>query len=287
MAMVPQSWAKLTQEALGVGSMHDVRQWASNAVQTPMMPLPTESAAAKQNVPIHLFQGVSPEDYDMASMLARMVALGVKFQPMDIFEHNHEDYNKTSYRREATSKLLIVGMTEYEQVLYLDADGLVMQNMDHVFGMQLKPLAMLSSPSCLTAMKRASARVLLLHPSRQLHAQLQFVLRKDPKRDDTQLLNEFFHASELHQLPTSFAAQSCDLRKQHSNGKKQTAAELLQHAHYFHFADSPEYPQHWEWEDTGRVIRALPECPGRCAERAAWLYLYSVLAADRESYCLL
>ena len=284
--MVPIAWAAQAQDAELMGSMYNTRHWAVDTVRTPLTPLPSDLAAARQPVPIHLFQGVSAADYDVAGMLAKLVALGVMLRPENVFEHGAEEYNKTSYRREAQSKLLAFGMTEYEQVLYLDADGLIMRNMDKVFGKGLDPAALLSSSSCLIETMRTSARALLLRPSTKLHAMLQFVLLKDQKYDDAQLLTEFFDPDELHRLPASFAVQSCDLRKQ-LQGSGHHATETLQRAHYVHFADSPDFPKHWEWEDMSRIVKKVPVCPGRCAERAAWLYLYSVLTADRESHCVL
>ena len=284
--MVPQAWAAEAEAAVAVGSMHGMRQWAVDTVRTKLKPFPVDSAAGKQPVPIHLFQGVEAVDYDTAGMLAKLIALGVTLRPSDISEQGQEDYNRTLYLREAQSKLLVFDMTKYEKVLYLDADGLVMRNMDAVFEMDLDPIALLSSSSCLTSALRTNTRVLLLRPAKKLHAMLQFVLEKDPKYDDIQLLTEFFDAEELHRLPASFAVQSCDFRKEGSQGKTQIGLQQLQHAHYVHFADSPDFPKHWEWEDMSRIIGHVPKCPGRCVERAAWLYLYSVLTADRESHCL-
>lgn len=285
--MIPKAWGTQAQAAAIVGSMQHMQQWAFDAVQIGLTPFPSDSVAAKQHVPIHLFQGVSAADYDFAGMLSKLIALGVKLRPADIFQHGAEEYNKTSYRKEAQSKLLMFDMTEYRQVLYLDADGLVIRSMDEVFDIGAEPIAMLSSSSCLIATHRTSTRVLLVRPSKKLHAMLQFVLEKDASYDDIRLLTDFFDADELRRLPASFALQSCDFRTQTVHGKKPHATAMLQHAHYVHFADSPDFPAHFEWDDMSRIIKHIPDCPSRCAERAAWLYLYSTLTADRDGLCLL
>ena len=97
---------------------------------------------------------------------------------------------------------MLFELNGYKQVLYLDSEGLILQNLDSIFNLNMTPIALL--PSKLAAPQNVSfdTRVMLLQPSKALHAQLQFIVEKDPHKSDVHLLTHFF-ADQIQSLPDS------------------------------------------------------------------------------------
>ncbi len=281
-ALVPKAWEPIIDASMRVSNMKDMRHWAVNTARHPMQdnsPELVKKVSAQQN--LHVFQGVPMADYNLVGMLARMIALGVILRPSDIYEHKPGDYNQTHYQKEATSKITLFELTEYKRILYLDADGLVLHNLDSVFNLQAAPVALLAARNGAAY----DTRVMLLQPSKQLHAQLQFILEKETNKNDLQVLTEYF-SEKVQELPASLALQTYELRIPNRQRASGTASMLLHEALYVHFFDSPEFPKHWQWTNPSRVPKLLPTCTETCDERMPWLYVYSMLAVDREGVCI-
>ncbi|KAA6422503.1 MAG: hypothetical protein FRX49_07678 [Trebouxia sp. A1-2] len=198
-ALVPQSWAPIIEASMRGSNMQDMKTWAVKQAKLPIQPNSPDlvkKLSAQQKM--HIFQGVAMADYNLVGILARMLALGVILRPSDIYEHKPGDYNKTHYQKEATSKIMLFEMTEYKQVLYLDADSLILQNLDAVFNLNMTPVALL--PVGATESLQYHTHVMLLQPSKSIHAQLQFVAEKDRDHDDVRILSDFF-SGKIHSLP--------------------------------------------------------------------------------------
>ena len=282
-ALVPQSWAPIIEASMRGSNMQDMKTWAVNQAKIPIQPNSPDlvkklSAQQKMNV----FPGVAMADYDLVGMLAKLLALGVILRPAEIYEHKPGDYNKTHYQKEATSKIMLFEMVEYKQVLYMDADGLVLQNLDAVFNLNMTPMALL--PVGTTESLQYHTRVMLLQPSKSIHAQLQFVVEKDRDHDDVRILSNFF-SDRIHSLPVSLALQSNELRISNQNRVSGTASALLHDALYVHLFDSPAFPKHWQWANPSRISSLLPACTETCDERTSWLHVYSMLSTERKSFC--
>ncbi|DBA95843.1 TPA: glycogenin glucosyltransferase [Trebouxia sp. C0004] len=282
-ALVPQSWAPIIEASMRGSNMQDMKTWAVNQAQIPIQPNSPDmvkklSAHRKMNV----FQGVAMADYNLVGMLARMLALGVILRPSEIFEHKPGDYNKTYYQKEATSKIMLFEMVEYKQVLYMDADGLVLRNLDAVFNLNMTPMALLQVGA--TESLQYHTHVMLLQPSKSTHAQLQFVVEKDWDHDDVRILSDFF-SGRIHSLPGSLALQSNELRISNRDRVSGKASTVLHDALYVHLVDSPDFPKHWQWANPSRIPNLLPACTETCEERTSWLYVYSMLSTERKSFC--
>lgn len=285
-ALVPKSWAPIIEASMHASNMQDVRNWAVSSARVPLQdynPDLVKQLSAQQK--LHVFQGISMADYNLVGMLARMLALGVILRPSEIYEHKPGDYNMTHYQKEATSKIMLFEMVEYKQVLYMDADGLILQNLDFVFDLNIPPVALLPVRDKDAPSLQYSTRVMLLQPSKSVHAQLQFVIEKDQGYDDIRILSEYF-LDEVHSLPASLALQSYELRiPNQKRPSGHTASKLLQEASYVHFFDSPDFPKHWQWANPSRIPKMLPTCTETCDERASWLYVYQMLRTDRTDVC--
>ncbi|KAL3153729.1 N-acetylglucosaminyltransferase [Trebouxia sp. C0010 RCD-2024] len=199
--LVPKSWGPIIQSTMRSNRMHDLQQWAVQTAEDSVTETTPESVRKlrEQQKQLPIFQGVALADYDLVGMLAKMIALGVVFRPSDIFEHMPGTINTTHYQREATSKLHLFGLIEYKQVLFLDADGLILQNLDAVFNLNVTPLALLPKEVTEAEGEEYSTRLMLLQPSQAVQAQLQFVVEKDLDFNDARILSGLF-SGRMHSI---------------------------------------------------------------------------------------
>lgn len=284
-ALVPKSWGHIIQSSMHSSSMHELQQWAVQIVQDPVTETTPEfvrELRGQQKQP-PIFQGVALADYDLVGMLAKMIALGVSFRPSEIFEHMPGNLNDTHYQKEATAKLQLFGLTEYKQMLYLDADGLILQNLDAVFNLNVTPLALISKEVKGTEGAEFGTRVMLLQPSKAVQAQLQFVVEKDLDFNDARVLSGFF-SDQIRSLPMSLALQSYELNV--PNHGATVASEVLHEALYVHLYDGAGFPRHWQWAQPTSIPKTLAICTEMCDERTSWLHVHSMLATERGSLCL-
>ena len=265
--------------------MHELQRWAIQTVQDPVTTTTPESVKTFQGQYTQppIFQGVALADYNLVGILAKMVALGVVFRPSEIFEHVPGDYNKTHYQREAISKLQLFGLTQYKQVLYLDADGLILQNLDAVFNLSANPIALIPEQVKGAEGEEHATRVVLLQPSKAVQAQLQFILENDLDFNDARVLSEFF-SGQIHCLSAKLALQSFEL--QIPNHGPKGASEVLKEALYVHLYDGVGFPRHWQWAKPSLLPTQSATCTGVCDEQMSWLHVHSMLQVERESLCL-
>ena len=267
-------------------SMLELQQWAVQTVQDPVtaaIPEPAETIQEQQRQ-LPIFQGVALADYDLAGIIVKMVALGVVFRPSEVFEHVPGNYNQTHYQREAISKLQLFGLTEYKQILYLDADGLILQNLDAVFNLSVAPIALI--PEDVNGAHEGegyATRLMLLQPSKVVQAQLQFVVEKDWDFNDERVLSEFF-SGQIQRLSADLALQSYEIHSPQRGSK--ASSEILQKALYVHLYDGVGFPKHWQWAEPSLMPKLLATCTEMCEERMSWLHVHSMLAIETKGLCL-
>ena len=286
MALVPKTWGPIIEASMRSSNMNDLRFWAAKTASMAVQensPQLVKANAAQQKM--HVFQGVSVPDYNLVEMLGRLIALGVVLRPCDVYEHQYGMFDILHYHKEGTSKIMLFELTDYKQVLYMDADGLILQNLDSVFKLNMTPVALLPGNAASPENATFDTRVMLLQPSKALHAQLQFIVENDRHQSDVRILTQFF-SSQIQSLPDSLALQTFELRPPNENRTSGNAIMLLQQALYVHLSDSPQFPQHWQWADPSRLAKLLPTCGVTCGERLSWLHVYSLLTSERELLCL-
>lgn len=284
-ALVPKSWGPIIETSMRGKSMPELQEWAVHTAQDPLPANTPESVKAflEQQRQLPIFQGVALADYDLVGILAKMVALGVIFRPSEIFEHIPGDYNQTHYQREAISKLQLFGLTEYKQILYLDADGLILQNLDAVFNLSVTPIALLPEEVNGAEGEEYVTRLMLLQPSKAVQAQLQFVVEKDLNFNDARVLSEFF-PGQIQRLSADLALQSCELQIPSNISK--ASREVFHSILYVHLYDGKGFPRHWQWAEPSRLPKLQATCTEMCDERMFWLHIHSLLALERQGLCL-
>lgn len=284
-ALVPKTWNIIIEKSRRRSGMSELQQWAVQQAQNPPTsnnPDELEASLQKQKQ-LHIFESVPLADYNLIGMFAKMIALGVIFRPTNIFEHKPGSYNSTHYQRESISKLELFGMTEYKQVMYLDADGLILQNLDATFNANMTSVALIPSEGVGTQDGQYTTRLMLLQPSKAVQAQLQFVVEKDLNFNDARVMSEFF-VDQVQTLSPNLALQSYELLI--ANHGSTVASKRLQEALYVHLYDGSKFPKHWQFVDPSRIPRMLSTCTEMCDERMSWLHVHSMLANERDSLCL-
>lgn len=285
MALVPKSWGPIVETSMRGKSMPELQEWAVHTAQEPLPANTPESVKAflEQQRQLPIFQGIALADYNLVDIFAKMVALGVVFRPSEIFEHMPGDYNQTHYHREAISKLQLFGLTEYKQILYMDADGLILQSLDAVFNLSVTPIALLPEQVNGAEGEEYVTRLMLLQPSKAIQAQLQFVVEKDLNFDDARVLSEFF-PGQIHHLSADLALQSYAL--QTPNNISEASRKALHSILYVHLHDGIGFPRHWQWAEPALLPKLQTTSTEAFDERMFWLHIHSMLALERQGFCL-
>lgn len=196
---------------------------------------------------------------------------------------------------ESFTKLLIFNQTQYDRVLYLDSDGMVLQPMDELFKL----------PPCPVAMPRAYWLYQDEHPSKVLSSQLMVVQPKkveferilekmetiDGNDYDMEILNELYLDSALVLPHRQYNMLSAEYRRENhsdylgSDREEWDPIAAYNEAKFVHFSDWP-VPKPWI-QDLDLRLEHEPKCRMvddelRCTEREIWNKLYTDFAVTRK-----
>lgn len=216
------------------------------------------------------------------------------------------------------SKFSIFNQTEFDRVLYLDSDGSVLHNMDHLF---LLPKAPIAATKAYWVTPSGNDKYNGLNPQAasffQLNTQLEliepskktfnYIMRylgestneansklRSQEEYETEVFNKLFK-DEAMVIPHKGAViLTGELRNEdatHRNyvGKFGTwdARAIFNDTLYVHFSDHP-HPKPWIRASGPEIRENTPKCAGGesvCPERAIWLYLYHDYETRRNQVC--
>ncbi|KAM0268353.1 hypothetical protein ACHAPA_005149 [Fusarium lateritium] len=218
----------------------------------------------------------------------------VKLQPIEIQRREGDDLTWA----ESFTKLLIFNQTQYDRVLYLDSDGMVLQPMDELFKL----------PPCPVAMPRAYWLYQDEHPSKVLSSQLMVVqpskveferiIEKMESIDgndyDMEILNELYLDSALVLPHRQYNMLSAEYRRENhsdylgSDREEWDPIAAYNEAKFVHFSDWP-VPKPWI-QDLELRLEHEPQCHMvddelSCIEREIWNKLYTDFAVTRKRVC--
>ncbi|CAK0732493.1 hypothetical protein CVIRNUC_000138 [Coccomyxa viridis] len=177
---------------------------------------------------------------------------------------------------QSLTKLHLFGLTQYKRLIYMDADGLVLRNMDYLFSLPDAPVAMpraywLSQPRMCNALA-------VVQPSAQ---RLEQLLQRARTHGgfDMDVMNDLYKGQCLV-LPNEYIFLTGELRETNHTrylGNDllpwNATAELLR-AYYVHFSDNP-LPKPWLLRPEELASNdSGPSCPPHCEERSLWTSLY-------------
>ncbi|KAF4990191.1 hypothetical protein FGRMN_8612 [Fusarium graminum] len=218
----------------------------------------------------------------------------VKLQPIEIQRREGDDLTWA----ESFTKLLVFNQTQYDRVLYLDSDGMVLQPMDELFKL----------PPCPVAMPRAYWLYQDEHPSKVLSSQLMVVqpskveferiLEKmetiDKNDYDMEIVNELYLDSALVLPHRQYNMLSAEYRRENhsdylgSDREEWDPIAAYNEAKFVHFSDWP-VPKPWI-QDLELRQEYEPQCHMvkdelSCTEREIWNKLYTDFAVTRKRVC--
>ncbi|GKU04144.1 glucose n-acetyltransferase 1 [Fusarium langsethiae] len=216
----------------------------------------------------------------------------VTLQPIEI---QHRDGQDETWA-DSFTKLLAFNQTQYDRVLSLDSDSMVLQHMDELFQL----------PPCPVAMPRAywlynenppkrilSSQVMLIQPD---DVEFERIVQKmnsiGPNDYDMEIVNSLYLDSALILPHRKYDMLTAEFRnKEHtaylgSEREKWDPTVALSEAKFVHFSDWP-VPKPWIHDVETRLANQ-PACPDdetSCPDRDIWNGFYTDFADNKERVC--
>ncbi|KAF4450558.1 glucose N-acetyltransferase 1 [Fusarium austroafricanum] len=216
----------------------------------------------------------------------------VTLQPIEI---QHRDGQDDTWA-DSFTKLLAFNQTQYERVLSLDSDSMILQHMDELFQL----------PPCPVAMPRAywlyndsppkkilSSQLMLIQPDEiEFERIVQKMNSIGPNDYDMEIVNSLYLDSALILPHRKYDMLTAEFRnKDHtaylgSDREKWDATAAVSEAKFVHFSDWP-VPKPWIHDPEVR-LQNQPACAGNettCAEREIWNGFYTDYTDNKERVC--
>lgn len=226
----------------------------------------------------------------VASVIARLQQDGIIIKPVDIVEaHGDLTWHLS------LTKLRVFELEEYERIIYLDADGLVMKNLDHLFA--LPSISQIATPRAYWLKQPyLNSAFLVLTPNKAIMGLLVQTALQQGTFDMDALTYVYNHTSLV--LPNHYAVLSKDFRTAGSSnpdfyGGLPTAwhaRDVYEQAFYIHVSEWP-LPKPW-LPDFDKYIdessSSYPACPSSgCVGRDIWARFHHMFLdelQDLDSY---
>lgn len=219
----------------------------------------------------------------------------VKLQPVDIM---HRNGTLQPTWADSYTKLLAFNLTQFDRVLALDSDSVVLKSLDDIFLLPKAPVAMPFVFWGLPTGWSFSSQMLLLTPSATTFTQMASAI-KNAKADeyDMDILNRLFNRRILKIPQRPFNLLSGEFRRRShaaylsSQSEKWDADAIFNEAYFLHFSDWP-IPKPWMVAPKELLNKHMPKCQKNewfgatdCRDRAVWLKLYWDFAVMRKNVC--
>ncbi|PMD34160.1 glycosyltransferase family 8 protein [Hyaloscypha variabilis F] len=225
----------------------------------------------------------------------------VKLQPVDVL---HQNNTKEATWADSYTKLLAFNLTQFDRVLVLDSDAVVLQNLDEIFLFQKAPIAMpyvyWGEPTGWSF----SSQMLLITPSASSFDKISAAV-EGAKSDeyDMDILNSLFKDRILRIPQRPYNLLTGEFRRRNhahylrshplsaNRGQKWDPDFILGEAKFMHFSDWP-IPKPWIRAKKEVLNKYMPRCvqsewfgASDCRDRAIWLKLYYDFAVRRQAVC--
>ncbi|KAL5041252.1 hypothetical protein BDW71DRAFT_13511 [Aspergillus fruticulosus] len=248
-------------------------------------------------------------DHDRDSQLLRLAKVKYKAMLVPIeLEMIKPDAGPDEDWEKSISKLLAFAETEFDRVIHLDSDVLLLQSMDELFFLPHTPVAMPRAYWLLPEQKVLSSLLLVIEPSyRRYKALLDTALgiegtegENTRNKYDMELLNEFYGDSAMVLPHRQYGLISGEFRSENhtiflgSDDEVWDPDKVLADAKFVHFSDWP-LPKPWVMWPHQMLADILPKCkvnPGTlhesgCRDRDVWMKLYDDFRIKRRDVCKL
>lgn len=208
-----------------------------------------------------------------------------------------EDTSQTLWRQ-PFSKFLAYNLTQYDRVIVLGTESIVLNSMDELFFLPPTPIAMPYVYRSKPAGWRLSNQIMVVQPSSTSFSAIEKAI-KGANSDETdmgivyKLYNDTL--TRLPQRPFHILSEEFRLKdKEHkrylgTSNEKWNAAEILRQTKLVHFFDPP-IPEPWIASDAtwrNYIPRCVPTAYRRfnCANRDIWSRFYSDYENRRKNVC--
>ncbi|PYH81367.1 nucleotide-diphospho-sugar transferase [Aspergillus uvarum CBS 121591] len=200
---------------------------------------------------------------------------------------------------ESLTKLLMFNMTQYDRVLFLDAAGVILKNLDELYSLLGSPIAMPRAYWLDSEYRQFTSSFMLVQPSEIEFNRVWKAIQQDGNAEsDTNILNNLYRDSAIviphrpyHLLTGEFRAKNhaSYLGSPHATWDPDV---ILQDAKYLHFSDGPVSKKPWIKTPAAVMEKEQPDCDVNtvtgaldCRARDLWLGFYKDFAERREMIC--
>ncbi|KAL2197353.1 glycosyltransferase family 8 protein [Corynascus similis CBS 632.67] len=227
---------------------------------------------------------------------------GAHLVPIDVQRRDTDD----STWEASFTKLLAFNQTQYDRVLSLDSDSIVMQNLDELFLLPSCPVAAPRAYWLIKDKKKIlSSQLLLVEPSKDEFARVMAQVDQAGSNDyDMEIINQLYLDNALVLPHRPYDLLSSEFRNQPDDHSRYLGTDreewdpvaVLNEAKFIHFSDWP-LPKPWITPKEHQWQEVQPECHERhgqesCIEREIWYGFYSdfierrkVCSTVRYHYC--
>ncbi|CAE6361166.1 unnamed protein product [Rhizoctonia solani] len=214
----------------------------------------------------------------------------VNLHPLELWNTGRGDPTWSS----SLTKLHVFGLTNYTRVVYLDSDGIVLNNLDHLF---LAPQARIALPRAYWLEKeKLASHIMVVTPSVSLMSRVREMV-KTTNGFDMEVINKISSSSALILPHRRYALLTGEFRKtEHSSyladeepGAEWNPQTELSNAFFVHFSDWP-LPKPWIKAETALVESTQPVCDPKekfeCWNRKHWHGIYNLYNELKQEVCI-
>lgn len=209
----------------------------------------------------------------------------------------------------SSAKLNAFGVIQYDRVIHLDSDMIVLRHMDELFFLPSTPVAMPRAYWLLPDTQTLSSQIVVIEPSYNefmalkeatrtaVHGQME--LKLNETRYDMEILNQRYGDSAMVIPHKEYGLITSEFRtKDHKNflgiEKDWIPDKVMAESRFVHFSDSP-LPKPWVMWPQEQLAELQPKCdnnPGTpeesgCRDRELWKEIYDHFRRKRKDVCRL
>ncbi|KAL7416673.1 nucleotide-diphospho-sugar transferase [Mrakia frigida] len=245
------------------------------------------------------------ESHAVSKLLRKIDALDVNFHPIEILSR---DVGEKTWSQSFT-KLMALGLTEYDRVIHFDSDGLIFKNLDHLF---FSPQASIALPRAYwlndvpgqanSAPEVLASHIMVLTPSQHMYERVVDMVKGENQVEgfDMELMNRLGKGSALILPHRHYAMLSGEFRRDDDDHARYLGEDPsltwdpdaeAESSFYVHFSDWP-LPKPWIRSDAD-FKTARPRCsidPASfvaqdCRNRKHWVALYEEYWREKAETC--
>lgn len=245
------------------------------------------------------------DEYDEALRLTPTARLlqqaleefNVVLDPVDIL---HRDHVKQATWADSYTKLLAFNLTQYDRVITLDSDSVVLQSLDELFLMEPAPLAIPYVYWGEPVGWQLSSQLMVVTPSSTEFSKVEAAIEAAGKDEyDMDIVDKLYHSSVVKLPQRPYDLLTGEFRREdHSaylsssaSSLKWDAKSVLAESKFVHFSDWP-VPKPWIRAPKEALKKYTPLCKPKgwfwavdCSDREAWLGFYWNFAVRRKNVC--